>query len=152
VPGPASPGLGKVNDVPHGEVHHTSIGPRWPETTATSTSYTPPGYIRRKGNLSRAVSFARIQPTTRAAWDLSVGQGNVILDNLIAAGKSKTDDCGNVMPLGYGHHGNGCSTAGECGDNAELRNRNFTRFREALLTEVIPRVGKGIPRHSKAGG
>jgi enterochelin esterase family protein len=44
-----------------------------------------------------------------------------------------------VMPLGYGtmemvRHGWGVWS------NMELRTRNFARFREALLTEVIPRV------------
>ncbi|PYX16507.1 MAG: esterase, partial [Acidobacteria bacterium] len=61
----------------------------------------------------------------------------VILDNLIAQGKAKPMIM--VMPLGYGapemvSHGFGAFS------NTELRDRNFKRFSQALLTEVMPQV------------
>jgi enterochelin esterase family protein len=59
------------------------------------------------------------------------------LDNLIAQGKAKPMMV--VMPLGYGapeivSHGFGAFS------DAELRDRNFHRFVQALLTEIIPQV------------
>jgi enterochelin esterase family protein len=57
----------------------------------------------------------------------------VILDNLIAQGKAKPMIV--VMPLAYG-------TMKILGafDNSELRDANFQKFSETLLTEVMPRV------------
>src|SRR5260370_84026 len=67
----------------------------------------------------------------------AVGRANVVLDNVIAQGKAKPMLV--VMPLGYGAPeilklGFGAFR------NAEVRDRNFSKFREALLTEVLPRV------------
>ena len=69
-----------------------------------------------------------------------MGRANIILDNLIAQGKAKPMLV--VMPLGYGapeivSHGFGAFSL------TELRDRNFSRFTEALLTEVIPQVESG---------
>jgi len=67
----------------------------------------------------------------------AVGRANVIFDNLIARGKAKPMIV--VMPLGYGapeilKGGFGAFR------NAELRDRNFAKFTEALLKEVLPQV------------
>jgi enterochelin esterase-like enzyme len=67
----------------------------------------------------------------------AVGRANVILDNLIAQGKAKPMIV--VMPLGYGapeivSHGFGAFS------ETELRDRNFHRFIQALLAEVMPQV------------
>jgi enterochelin esterase-like enzyme len=76
----------------------------------------------------------------------AVGYANVILDNLIAAGKAKPMIV--VMPLGYGtieflHRGD------SAWNDAELRDRNYAKFSEALLTEVMPGV-EGEYRIAKA--
>jgi enterochelin esterase family protein len=75
----------------------------------------------------------------------------VILDNLIARRKAKPMIV--VMPLGYGAPE--IVSAGTASfRNASLRQRNFAKFGQALLTEVIPqveaayRVSKGP--HSRA--
>jgi enterochelin esterase family protein len=67
----------------------------------------------------------------------AVGRANVILDNLIAQGKTKPMIV--VMPLGYGApeivpRGFGAF------NNDELRKRNFEKFSQALISEVIPQV------------
>jgi enterochelin esterase-like enzyme len=73
-----------------------------------------------------------------SAW-VAVGRANVIFDNLIAQGKAKPMLV--VMPLGYGapeivrHGGPGFR-------DKDLRQRNFDKFREALLAEVLPQVEK----------
>ena len=69
----------------------------------------------------------------------AVGRANVILDNLIAQGKAKPMLV--VMSLGYG--------APEIlkpdfsgWNDKELVGRNFSKFTQALLAEVIPQVEK----------
>ena len=66
-----------------------------------------------------------------------MGRANVILDNLIADGKAKPMIV--VMPLGYGAPEILLQGFGGF-NNHELRDRNFARFSEALLKEVIPAV------------
>src|SRR5207249_10835610 len=71
-----------------------------------------------------------------SAWS-AVGRANVILDNLIAQGKAKPMLV--VMPLGYGAPEVLKAGFGAFRDRS-LTDRNFDKFREALLTEVIPQV------------
>jgi len=71
-----------------------------------------------------------------SGWS-AVGRANVILDNLIAQGKARPMIV--VMPLGYGtmeiiRLGWGAWS------HTDVRDENFSKFREALLTEVIPKV------------
>jgi enterochelin esterase-like enzyme len=66
-----------------------------------------------------------------------VGHANVILDNLIAQGKAKPMIV--VMPLGYGTM-EMVRRGWDVWSNTELRDRNFAKFREALLIEVMPRA------------
>jgi enterochelin esterase-like enzyme len=71
-----------------------------------------------------------------SGWS-AVGRANVILDNLIAQGKAKPMIV--VMPLGYGTM-KFVALGWNAWSHTELRNRNFAAFREALLTEVMPRI------------
>jgi enterochelin esterase family protein len=84
----------------------------------------------------------------------AVGRANVILDNLIAQGKAKPMIV--VMPLGYGTME--IITLGwGAWSHTDVRDKNFSRFREALLTEVMPkveseyRVAKGRDSRAIAG-
>jgi enterochelin esterase family protein len=61
----------------------------------------------------------------------------VILDNLIAQGKAKPMIV--VMPLGYGTM-DFLRLAWDAWNHTELRDVNFKKFSDALLTEVMPRV------------
>jgi enterochelin esterase family protein len=71
---------------------------------------------------------------------------NVILDNLIAQGKVKPMIV--VMPLGYGAPE--ILRPKEWGKlDPEDRTRNYSKFRETLLTEVIPLVESSYPVSNK---
>ena len=135
VAGPASLPW-EVNDVPHGEIHHHFYRSSVAGDDRDYYVYTPPGYDAKTKKLYPVLYLLHGFSDDASGWT-AVGRANVILDNLIAHGKATPMIV--VMPLGYGtmemvQHGWGVWS------NTELRNRNLAKFREALLTEVIPRV------------
>lgn len=135
VPGPASLPW-EINNVPHGEIHHHFYKSSAIGDERDFYVYTPPGYDPR-GKQTYPVLYLLHGFSDDASGWTSVGRAHVILDNLIAQEKVKPMLI--VMPLGYGapeivSHGFGAFR------HVELRDRNFSKFREALLTEVIPRV------------
>ena len=132
VPGPGLPW--EVSDVAHGVVHHHFYKSAIIGDQRDYYVYTPPGY--EKGKKYPVLYLLHGFSDDASGWT-AVGHANVILDNLIAQGKAKPMLV--VMPLGYGapeivSHGFGAF------NNEELRKRNFDRFTQALLTEVIPQV------------
>jgi enterochelin esterase-like enzyme len=134
VPGPALPW--EVGDVPHGEVHHHFYKSAVVGDQRDFYVYAPPGYDAR-GKQTYPVLYLLHGFSDDASGWTAVGRANVILDNLIAQGKTKPMIV--VMPLGYGapeilRHGFGAF------EHTELRDRNFAKFSEALLREVLPRV------------
>jgi enterochelin esterase family protein len=138
VPGPASL-TWEVGDVPHGEVHHHFYKSAVVGDQRDFYVYTPPGYDPR-GKQSYPVLYLLHGFSDDASGWTAVGRAYVILDNLIAQGKTKPMIV--VMPLGYGapeilRGGFGAFR------NTELRDRNFAKFSEALLGEVLPRVESG---------
>ena len=66
-----------------------------------------------------------------------IGRFGLALDNLIAQGKAKPMIV--VMPLGYGTM-DFLRLAWDAWNHTELRDANFKKFTDALLTEVMPRV------------
>src|SRR3984893_11654474 len=135
VPGPASLRW-EVSDVPHGEVHHHFYKSAVVGDRRDFYVYTPPGYDPR-GKQTYPVLYLLHGFSDDASGWTAVGRAHVILDNLIAQGKAKPMLV--VMPLGYGAPeilklGFGAF------HNTELRDRNFAKFRETLLTEVLPEV------------
>jgi enterochelin esterase family protein len=135
VPGPPTLSW-ETNDVPHGEVHHHFYKSGVVGDDRGFFVYTPPGYDPR-GKQSYPVLYLLHGFSDDAnAWT-AVGRANVILDNLIAQGKAKPMIL--VMPLGYGAPEVLAPNSGVFHDRA-LTERNFDKFREALLKEVIPRV------------
>src|SRR6266478_3508262 len=126
----------EVSDVPHGEVHHHFYKSTVVGDQRDFYVYTPPGYDGR-GKQTYPVLYLLHGFSDDASGWTAVGRANVILDNLIAQGKTKPMIV--VMPLGYGapeilRGGFGAFR------NTELRDRNFAKFSEALLGEVLPRV------------
>jgi enterochelin esterase-like enzyme len=126
----------EVSDVPHGEVHHHFYISKVVGDQRDFYVYTPPGYDAR-GKQTYPVLYLLHGFSDDASGWTAVGRANVILDNLIAQGKAKPMLV--VMPLGYGapeilRGGFGAFR------NTELRDRNFAKFSEALLGEVLPRV------------
>jgi enterochelin esterase-like enzyme len=126
----------EIADVPHGEIHHHFYHSKVVGDERGYLVYTPPGYNPRGKQTYPALYLLHGYSDDASAWT-AVGRANVILENLIARGKAKPMLI--VMPLGYGApeilspgsgglHGPG------------IAERNLDRFRETLLTEVIPRV------------
>jgi len=134
VPGPPSLSW-ETNDVPHGEVHHHFYKSAVVGDQRHFFVYTPPGYDPR-GKKTYPVLYLLHGFSDDADGWTEVGRANVILDNLIAMGKATPMLI--VMPLGYGE----LKVLERHSDfhDPGIRQRNFDKFREALLTEVIPQV------------
>jgi enterochelin esterase-like enzyme len=135
VPGPGLPW--EVVDVPHGEIHHHFYKSTVVGDQRDFYVYTPPGYDAR-GKQSYPVLYLLHGFSDDASGWTAVGRANVILDNLIAQGKTKPMLV--VMTLGYGAPEILRGGFGGFSRNPEVRDRNFAKFSEALLGEVLPRV------------
>jgi enterochelin esterase-like enzyme len=134
VPGPGLPW--ETADVPHGEIHHHFYKSGIVGDQRGYFVYTPPGYDPRGKQAYPVLYLLHGFSDDANAWT-EVGRANVILDNLIAQGKAKPMLV--VMPLGYGAPEVLLPNSGVFRDRA-LTERNFDKFRETLLKEVIPRV------------
>ena len=127
----------EVQDVPHGEVHHRFYKSKIIGDQRDYFVYTPPGY--REGKTKLPVLYLLHGYSDTAEGWTTVGKANVVLDNLIAQGKTKPMVV--VMTLGYGVPDFASPGGRGFGD----RNRvleNYTKFRDALLQEVQPAVEK----------
>lgn len=137
VPGPASLPW-EVNHVAHGVLHRHFYMSEVVGDDRDFYVYTPPGYDATAKKTYPVLYLLHGFSDDASAW-VAVGRANVIFDNLIAQGKAKPMLI--VMPLGYGapeivrHGGPGFR-------DTELRQRNFDKFRQALVTEVLPQVEK----------
>ena len=135
VPGPPSLPW-ESNDGPHGQIHHHFYHSAVANDDRDYYVYTPPGYNPAAKNVYPALYLLHGYSDDASGWT-AVGRANVILDNLIAQGKAKPMIV--VMPLGYGtmeiiRLGWGAWS------HTDVRDENFSKFREALLTEVVPQV------------
>lgn len=135
VPGAASASW-EVAAVPHGEIHHHFYKSGVVGDDRGYYVYTPPGYDPRGKQTYPVLYLLHGFSDDASAWT-AVGRANVILDNLIVQGKAKPMLV--VMPLGYGAPEVLLPNSGVFRDRS-LTDRNFDKFREALVTEVIPRV------------
>ncbi len=134
VPGADSPW--DVADVPHGALHHHFYKSGVVGDQRDFYVYTPAGYDGKK---KYPVLYLQHGFSDDASGWTIVGQAHVILDNLIAQGRAKPMIV--VMSLGYGAPEIVHAGIAGFGDT-ELRERNFSKFAQALLTEVIPQVEK----------
>jgi len=129
VPGPASLPW-EVNDVPHGVIHRHFYHSAAADDNRAYFVYTPPGYSLSGAHFPVLYLLHGFSDDATAWW--SVGQANIILDNLIARGQIKPMVV--VMPLGYG-------SLGVLYGNRNFRGRsNADKFRATLLDEVLPQV------------
>lgn len=131
VPGPLSLPW-EVNDVPHGVIHHHFYRSAVAQGDRDYYVYTPPNYDSAAKKSYPVLYLLHGYSFDARSWS-AAGRANVILDNLIAQGKARPMIV--VMPLGYGP----MKFLGAW-DNKELRDANFQKFSETLLTEVMPRV------------
>src|SRR5262249_29131930 len=100
--------------------------------------YTPPGYNPGADRRYPVLYLLHGFSDDASGWT-AVGRAHVILDNLIAQRKAKPMLV--VMPLGYGAPAIAPRTGPALRD-PNLGQRNYDRFRNALLTEVLPEVEK----------
>jgi len=136
VPGPPSLPW-EFNDVPHGEVHHHFYRSAVANDERDFYVYTPPGYNASEKKTYPVLYLLHGYSDDASGWS-AVGRANVILDNLIAQAKAKPMIV--VMPLGYGSMEIVRVGWGGISNHPEVREQNLTKFREALLTEVMPKV------------
>lgn len=126
-------------NVPHGTLHHhiyttaTVLG--LPQNQNAYFVYTPPGYDEKSKKPYPVLYLLHGWSDSDSGWS-AVGRANLILDNLLAAGKIKPMIV--VMPLGYGdiafvrNH--------NAWDDPATVDHNTDLFSKALLTEIQPRV------------
>ncbi|PYX32092.1 MAG: esterase [Acidobacteria bacterium] len=135
VPGPSSLPW-ELNDVPHGEIHHHFYKSAVAGDDRDYYVYTPAGYEPAAKKTYPVLYLLHGFSDDASGWT-AVGRAHVILDNLIAQNKAKPMIV--VMPLGYG-----TMEMIRLGWNAwshnDVRAQNFEKFRQALLTEVMPRA------------
>jgi enterochelin esterase family protein len=135
VPGPASLPW-EINPVPHGTIHRHFYKSSVIGDERDFYVYTPPGYDGKAKQKYPVLYLLHGFSDDTSGWT-SVGRAHVILDNLIAQGKAKPMIV--VMPLGYGAP-EMVRVGFAAFRDMELRQRNFDRFTQALLTEVLPQV------------
>lgn len=137
VPGPSSLPWDMTN-VPHGEVHHHLFHSAAIGDDRDYYVYTPPGYDPSEKKQYPVLYLLHGYSDDASGWS-AVGFANLILDNLIAQGKARPMLI--VMPLGYGAP-EIVVRGGPTLRDPKLRDRNYVKFRESLLSEVIPQVEK----------
>ncbi len=135
VPGPPSLAW-EVNEVPHGIIHRHFYKSAVADEQRDYYVYTPPGYDPKAKTLYPVLYLHHGFSDDARAW-VAVGRAHVIVDNLIAQGKVKPLVI--VMPVGYGLP---VSVALKRSRTQEERRQNMEKFRDVLLTEILPRVEK----------
>ncbi len=126
----------EASDIPHGTVHHHFYKSNIVGDNRDYYVYTPPGYDPAAQTRYPVLYLLHGYSDDASGWT-AVGKANLILDTLIAENKAKPMLI--VMPLGYGAP-EIVQRSGAPFSNAELRDKNFTKFRSALIDEVIPAV------------
>jgi enterochelin esterase-like enzyme len=135
VPGDASLSW-ELGDVPHGVIHHHFYHSAIVGDDRDYYVYTPPSYDAHAKTPYPVLYLLHGYSDDASGWT-AVGRANVILDNLIAQGKAKPMLV--VMTLGYGAPEvlkNGWRLQG----HMELFQKNYEKYRDALLGEVIPAI------------
>ena len=132
-------------DVPHGVVHHHYYHSGIVGIDSQYFVYTPPGFDPHSNKTYPVLYLLHGYSDEPSAWT-EMGKANVILDNLIAAGKAKPMIV--VMPWGYGDMRiitNGWTSWRD----PSLVKSNFTNFGAALYQEVMPMVKQQYPLSNK---
>jgi enterochelin esterase family protein len=142
VPGP-EPLPWDMTDIPHGVIDHHFYKSGIIGDNRDYYVYTPPGYDPTAHKKYPVLYLLHGYSDDASAWT-AVGHADLILDSLIAQGKTKPMII--VMPLGYGDpeivDKKFLASSGSPFSDTEVRARNFNRYTDALLTEVIPMVDK----------
>lgn len=132
VPG-ETPEPWEVQHVPHGTLHHHFYKSGVIGDERDYFVYTPPNYSPKQ---KYPVMYLLHGYSDMANGWTEVGKAHVIMDNLIAAGKTKPMIV--VMTLGYGIPD--FASPIRSGFDNNRSQRNYDLFRQALIEEVIPRI------------
>ena len=144
VPGPSSLPW-ELNEGPHGVLHRHFYKSAIIGEQRDFYVYTPPGYDPRAETEYPVLYLLHGFGQKSKSWT-EIGFANVILDNLIDEGKARPMIV--VMPIAYGGE-DILAGGGKVFWNDALRYKNFDRFTNALLTEVIPQVEERVSRRKK---
>ena len=126
----------EVQDIPHGEIHHHFYKSGIVGDNRDYYVYTPPNYDPKAKTKYPVLCLLHGYSDGADGWT-AVGRANYILDILIAQGKAKPMIV--VMPLGYGAP-EILSYKWTGWTHPETVQKNFDKFREMLVTELMPRV------------
>jgi enterochelin esterase family protein len=137
--------LWEVADVPHGVVHHHFYHSNIVGIDSQYYVYTPPGFDAKSDKKYPVLYLLHGYSDDPSAWT-SMGKANVILDNLIAAGKAKPMIV--VMPWGYGDM-RIINDGWAAWRDRSVVVSNFSNFGRALFLEVMPMVKQGYPISDK---
>jgi enterochelin esterase-like enzyme len=143
VPGDA-PAVWDIQAVPHGTVHVNLYQSKSLGVTREMWVYTPPGYEAGKASYP-VLYLLHGSGDTENGW-VTVGRANLILDNLIAAGKAKP----MVIVMPYGRTSAEVTLVAPAPrvEGAAAPDRNA--FANDLLGDVIPFVEKMYRVEAKA--
>lgn len=135
VPGPSTLPW-EWNDGPHGELQHHFFRSAIIGDERDYFVYTPPGYDSTGDTKYPVLYLLHGYGQLPKSW-VDIGFVNVIMDNLINQGKAKPMIV--VIPMAYG--GQEILTGGgQAFWNDDLRYKNFNRFKESLIQELIPQI------------
>ena len=124
-------GFYTVKDVPHGEIRSKRYFSKFTGSWRRLYVYTPPGYDKDTKKKFPVLYIQHGGGEDETGWAVQ-GKTDIIMDNLIAAGKATpmlvVMDNGNVPSPGGGRGGGGYSSAGMAG------------FADELLNNIVPFV------------
>ena len=126
------PAFYDAQPVPHGEIRTHWYESKSLKAMRRLTVYTPPNYDRNGRTRYPVLYLFHGANADETAWT-RLGRVNLILDNLLAAGKTKAFIV--VMPFGYGVPPDSASSASGGGFS-----QNNALFSRDLLEDVIPLV------------
>ncbi len=139
------PMLWEVADVPHGVVHLHYYHSNIVGIDSQYYVYTPPGFDPKSDKKYPVLYLLHGYSDDPSAWT-SMGNANIILDNLIAAGKAKPMIV--VMPWGYGDM-RIITDGWAAWRDRQVVVSNFSKFGQALFLEVMPMVKQEYPLSDK---
>jgi enterochelin esterase-like enzyme len=118
-----------LKDVPHGHVHQVLFPSKSTNTSRRAYVYTPPGYEKNTKTKYPVLYLQHGWGEDENAWT-NQGRANLIMDNLIAEGKTRPF----IIVMTYGMT-NDIRPGG-----GGLRNFDIKPFQTVLLDELIPYV------------
>lgn len=121
-----------VKDVPHGRVEQILFASPSTRTHRRAFVYTPPGYDGANGTRYPVLYLQHGWGEDETAWS-NQGHANLIMDNLIAAGKARPF----IIVMTYG-----MTNDVRPGSPGGLSSFNITPFRTVLVDELIPYVDR----------